>query len=116
MAVMCINRSHYSPDLTRSCCNGTIRFHPTTDRNRSALETKSRDRVAACHDAVKQSGVSGATGWQVAHAVFGTRLDASSQRFAVTETLAHLEYSRLRGQLEVRTDDAAVQRYLPASR
>jgi hypothetical protein len=44
-------------------------------------------------------GTAGATAWEVSQKVFGEDLDVMDQRFALTETLAHLEYLVAQGRL-----------------
>jgi glyoxylase-like metal-dependent hydrolase (beta-lactamase superfamily II) len=70
-----------------------------------------RERIDACTAAVAAHGDAGATAYEVALEVFGAGLDPGSQRFAVTEALAHLEYVRLRDGLQLRPGDDGVLRY-----
>jgi glyoxylase-like metal-dependent hydrolase (beta-lactamase superfamily II) len=55
-----------------------------------------RHRLEAMETAV---GTAGATAWEVSQKVFGEDLDVMDQRFALTETLAHLEYLVAQGRL-----------------
>jgi len=59
------------------------------------LEDHHRDRLAL----MRQIAVRGATPYQVAREVFGEVLTLHEVRFAVTETLAHLNYLERRGLL-----------------
>jgi glyoxylase-like metal-dependent hydrolase (beta-lactamase superfamily II) len=73
----------------------------------SRLEVHHAERL----DAVREAAFGGATALDVAHRIFN--FDAFSEhevRFAVAETMAHLDYLTARGQLH--TSDAGVRRYI----
>lgn len=55
----------------------------------------------------------GATAYAVCKHVFGTNLSMHNLRFALSETLAHLEYLRMKGELEVAGDQE--KKYMEAS-
>lgn len=75
------------------------------------------DRIDACVEGVVQLG--SATAWDVATRVFahvferGTP-DPANQRFATTETLAHLERARFDGRVTRARDDDGLIRYSPS--
>jgi len=56
------------------------------------------ERVEACLEPL--AGGAQATGREISLHVFGTRHDPANQRFALTETLAHLELARARGRVQ----------------
>lgn len=73
------------------------------------------ERIDQCVGAVRAAG--GATAYEVARSVFSRvferdALDAPNQRFATTESLAHLERARAVGLLEQRHDDDGITRYI----
>jgi glyoxylase-like metal-dependent hydrolase (beta-lactamase superfamily II) len=55
------------------------------------------------------------SGYEVSHAVFGRRLPAIQRRFAVAETLSHLERLVVLGRAERRGDDRGVAYTAPLS-
>lgn len=67
-------------------------------------------RVDACLAALTQGP---APAREIALAVFGAKHDAANQRFALTETIAHLDYARRRGRarLQEHPDKGGVLRY-----
>lgn len=73
-------------------------FSDAAGRCRELLEHHEL-RVAACLDAIP---VGGSSAHDVALEVFGDQHDAASERFALTETVAHLEYARARGRVTCR--------------
>lgn len=76
------------------------------------LQQHHAERLDRCRGAVADTGAAGATTWQVARAVFPKVVDVQGQRFAVAETLAHLEYLRLRGRLQDATGSDGIARYI----
>lgn len=86
---------------------------PFADGSRRCTELLEhhRKRVAQCVGAL---GDGPATAHQVALVVFGPQPDPANERFAVTETLAHLEYARRRGGVQ-RVDGALPVRYAAAA-
>jgi glyoxylase-like metal-dependent hydrolase (beta-lactamase superfamily II) len=75
------------------------------------------DRVEACTAAVADLGE--ASAYEVARVVFAhvferEHLDAPNQRFATTESLAHLERARFAGALVRARDEHGIVRYRPA--
>lgn len=88
-------------------------FSGGSDRAR-ALVAHHDERIEQCVAAVGELGA--ATAYDTATAVFrhvfeGDGLDATNQRFATTETLAHLERARFAGQLTRARDEHGLVRY-----
>ncbi|MCW2956961.1 MAG: fold metallo-hydrolase [Thermoleophilia bacterium] len=83
-----------------------------------ALQEHHAERVEQCVAAVDAGEAGGGvTAYEVARSVFAhvfdrTPLDAANQRFATTESLAHLEYARGRGRLAVSPDASGHLRYV----
>jgi glyoxylase-like metal-dependent hydrolase (beta-lactamase superfamily II) len=71
-----------------------------------ALAAHHERRLDACLAALRDGP---RTAHEVALQVFGPQREPSNQRFAVTETLAHLELARTRGQVSLDEDDALVR-------
>jgi glyoxylase-like metal-dependent hydrolase (beta-lactamase superfamily II) len=79
-----------------------------------ALREHHIERSAAIR-ALVEAAPAGQTANDIASALFGERLrTVDDRRFALAETLAHLEYLRLRGQVQMERV-AAVYHYLPAA-
>ena len=87
-------------------------FARAHERARALVEHHD-ERIDRCVDAVRELG--SATAYEVARAVFAHVFtsdspDPANQRFATTESLAHLEYARAAGRLtRSRSDDDRVQ-------
>lgn len=71
-------------------------FTEATARCR-ALQIHHEQRLAACEAALADGAT---TTWEVARRVFGDELDSASERFAVTETLAHLVWGASLGRVQ----------------
>ncbi|MDA8335792.1 MAG: MBL fold metallo-hydrolase [Peptococcaceae bacterium] len=67
------------------------------DLRLTQLEEHHRERL----ELMRGIAARGATAYQVARAVFGDELSLHETRFAVTETMAHLNYLEIRGRLKV---------------
>ncbi len=75
------------------------------------------ERSAFILQLVAQAGqTSGATAYAIAARLFEGRFHSlQNRRFALAETLAHLEYLRLQGHLVCRTDHQGIISYVPVS-
>lgn len=71
-----------------------------------ATEEHHRDRCRRMLEAVADGEP---TAYQVVGVIWGPHLSPMDERFAVAETLAHLEYLRRQGQVESRRDDGVVR-------
>ncbi len=85
-------------------------FAGASDRCEQLLEHHA-DRVRACVQAVESGGVALSTTWEIARTVFGPRLDPANERFAVSETLAHLEYATRAGAVRIENPGNAPVRW-----
>lgn len=72
-----------------------------------------QERLARVQHLVAQAGPGGATGWEVCLGLFGDYEHPQQMRFAMAETLAHLEYLALRGHL-VRDEGQPIRYRVPA--
>lgn len=66
------------------------------------LERHHHVRAESCTSAIAMTG---STAWEVSQVVFGQFEDPGSERFATTETLAHLSWLEGRGEVESATGD-----------
>jgi hypothetical protein len=90
-------------------------FRGAADRARAIMQHHI-ERIDECVAAVAELGAG--TAYEVAQRVFtrvfeAERPDAANQRFATTETLAHLERARLDGRVRCATGDDGLVRYEP---
>jgi hypothetical protein len=70
------------------------------------LERHHDQRLALIGGIVKSRG--GAHAYDVCRELFGANLSIHNLRFALSETLAHLEYLRLRGKLEAEEREGVI--------
>lgn len=74
------------------------------------LRVHHADRLAKMIDAARQNGSAGATAFEIGQVIFDfAKLSPHEVRFAVAETLAHVEYLVFRGELS--KDEETVRRY-----